>query len=309
MKRRIVALVGGTALAAAALTSTAAQGAVTGNTAQRAAVVACEIWLGSVTSAGAHTMADLIATTPPTVPNQWVTDGVFKPGQVRLSARTVLDPKATHFDNYGYVVIGDALYWSSYLPAVGGEIDPATRLLTRIGGGWGRFTFLETSFYETLNGTGRQNAYALRNDGVLFRWTIRNGVWRSAGSYPGFSAVKTMTLISNTPTYDTFLANTRGGALYTIHIPVSSPMKPVVKQVRSRTWQGFEHLVSMKCGAYGTLLLGIDKDTKAGYLYAVGHASGTSTVIQSRGKVPNTFADPVYFRWSPIPADDRANGE
>jgi hypothetical protein len=89
---------------------------------------------------------------------------------------------------------------------------------------------------------------------------------------------------------------------------VSSPIKPVVKQVRSRTWQGFEHLVSMQCGQYGTLLLGIDKDTRAGYLYAVGHANGTSTVIQSRGKVPDTFADPVYFRWTPTYVLDQANG-
>jgi hypothetical protein len=222
MKRRILALVGGTALAAAALTPTAAQGAVTsGNTAQRAAV-ACEIWLGSVTGAGAHTLSQPTATTPPTVPNHWATDGVFKPGQVRLSARAVIDPNATHFDNFGYVVIGDALYWSSYLPAVGLELNPATRLLTRIGGGWRNFTFLETSFYQTQKGTGRGSAYALRNDGVLFRWTISNtGAWRSAGSYPGFSAVKTMTLISKTATYDTFLANTRGGA----STPSTSPCR------------------------------------------------------------------------------------
>jgi hypothetical protein len=46
----------------------------------------------------------------------------------------------------------------------------------------------------------------------------------------------------------------------------------------------------------GTLLLGIDKDTKSAYLYAVGHANGTATVIQGLGKVPGTFNDPVYFR-------------
>jgi hypothetical protein len=35
-------------------------------------------------------------------------------------------------------------------------------------------------------------------------------------------------------------------------------------------------------------------------LYAVGHANGTATVIQSIGKVPGTFNDPVYFRFAPI---------
>jgi hypothetical protein len=67
--------------------------------------------------------------------------------------------------------------------------------------------------------------------------------------------------------------------------------------VRARTWQGFEALLAQKCGLYGTLLLGIDRDTGSGYLYAVGRANGTATVIQSLGKVPATLADPVDFRW------------
>jgi hypothetical protein len=104
-----------------------------------------------------------------------------------------------------------------------------------------------------------------------------------------------MTLISETATYDTFLANTKGGALYTIRIPATTPMKPVVKQVRSRTWQGFEHLVADKCGVQSTLLTGIDKDTGSAYLYAVSHANGTSTVIKGLGKVPGTYKDPVYY--------------
>jgi hypothetical protein len=184
--------------------------------------------------------------------------------------------------------------------------------LRRIGGGWSKFTFLETSEYESPDGQTpkiyHSNAYALRHDGVLFRWNLDNG-WKATGSYAGFAAVKTMTLIAKTKTYDTFLANTRGGALYTIRIPLTSPLKPIVKQVRTRTWQGFETLSAMGCGQYGTLLLGIDKDTKTGYLYAVGHANGLSTVIQSRGPVPGTFDDPDSFRWVTIPVYDTANGD
>ncbi|GAA3095562.1 hypothetical protein GCM10010530_20640 [Kribbella aluminosa] len=37
---------------------------------------------------------------------------------------------------------------------------------------------------------------------------------------------------------------------------------------------------------YRTHLLGTDEDTKAGYLYAVGHANGTATVINLLGKPP-----------------------
>ncbi len=151
--------------------------------------------------------------------------------------------------------------------------------------------------------------YGLRKDGVLVRWHRQDNGWRSTGSYPGFGAVKTMTLISKQPTYDTFLATTKGGALYTIRIPVTSPMKPVVKQVRTRTWQAFETLTASKCGQYGTLLLGIDKDTKTGFLYAVGHANGTSTVIKGLGQVSTTFPDPVDFRWSPPSFSDALNGD
>ena len=118
-----------------------------------------------------------------------------------------------------------------------------------------------------------------------------------------------MTLISKTATYDTFLMNLRGGALYTARFPTSVPMKPVVKVVRKSTWQGFESLTAQKCGQYGVLLLGIDKDTGSGYMYAVGHANGTATVIKSIGKVPGTFADPVYFRWGVTPVLDPILGE
>jgi hypothetical protein len=74
-------------------------------------------------------------------------------------------------------------------------------------------------------------------------------------------------------------------------------MKPVVTRVRTTTWQVFESLAAARCGNPGSLLLGIDKNTASGYLYAVGHANGVSTVIKGLGKVPLAFGDPVDFRW------------
>jgi hypothetical protein len=59
----------------------------------------------------------------------------------------------------------------------------------------------------------------------------------------------------------------------------------------------------------GTVLLGIDKDTGSGYLYAVGHANGTATVINSLGKVNGTFPDPVYLRWGIVFNLDQLNGD
>ncbi len=210
------------------------------------------------------------------------------------------DPDAGGPDVSGHVVLGAGMYSSRYSASPDGE-EIFSSSLQRIGGGWGVFVSYHESAFEDAS-FSRTHEYGLRSDGVLHRWTLDSkGVWRNPTTYPGFGSVKTMALISKTRTYDTFLANTRGGALYTIHIPTTSPMKPIVKVVRSSTWQGFEWLVAAGCGQYGVLLLGIDKDTGEGHLYAVGHANGTSTVIQHRGRIPTTFFDPVYFHWtSPI---------
>ena len=45
-----------------------------------------------------------------------------------------------------------------------------------------------------------------------------------------------------------------------------------------------------RVGGGWTLLLGIDKDTRTAYLYAVGHANGTATVIKGLGQAASTFA-------------------
>jgi hypothetical protein len=234
------------------------------------------------------------STVPPTATAGTIlARDVYPDGQVRL-ASSMWGEDVGGFATAvsGFVVMGDALYGSSYWA----EDGQATHVsLKRIGGGWSSFKALDVSYYSAPY---RATAYGLRGDGVLFRWTFTGGVWRNKTSYPGFAAVKSMVLISKTRTYDTFLADTRGGALYTIHIPLTSPLRPIVKLVRRSTWQVFESMVSARCGQYGTLLLGIDKDTKAGYLYAVGHANGLATVIQGRGKVPVAFGDPIYGRWT-----------
>jgi hypothetical protein len=264
-----------------------------------AAAEACQLNLGSVTATGDHRSQVLAATSPPTRTSDHVLGrDVYPDGQVRLSGSMVADPNAAGPEVSGYLVLGTGMYASSYAAsAPSGEV--ITSSLQRVGGGWGNFVAFEQSYYAApVGGFYRRNTYGLRSDGVLFRWAVdASGVWRQKVSYPGFASVKSMALISQTRTYDTFLANLKGGSLYTIHIPTTSPLKPVVKLVRSSTWSGFESMVAAKCGQYGTLLLGIDKDAKAGYLYAVGHANGTATIIQSRGKVPVTFDDPVYFRW------------
>jgi hypothetical protein len=295
-RSRVIGTAGAVLLAVGLLPGTAVA-------ASGAAVEACTINLGSVTAGGDHRSQFLSATSPPTrTLDRFIAHDIYPDGQVRLSGPMLADPDAGGPDVSGFLVLGSGMYASRYSASwTGDEIFSSS--LTRVGGGWDKFVAFDESVYLAPDDTFfRTNEYGLRNDGVLFRWALdTNGVWHSAGSYAGFASVKSMALISKTRTYDTFLANLKGGSLYTIHIPTSSPLKPVVKPVRSSTWSGFESMVAAKCGQYGTLLLGIDKDAKAGYLYAVGHANGTATIIQSRGKVPVTFDDPVYFHWtSPI---------
>jgi hypothetical protein len=275
------------------------------------ATAACKISLGSVTADGDHGGQDVTATSPPTTTGRKTfAEGVFPAGQARLSSYFVVEPDTQGDDISGRTILGDAMYNVAYETFWSGEIDPDwPNRLNRVGGGWSAFTAFESSVHETPTAS-RNTQYGLRRDGVLFRWTVDSkGVWHSAGSYAGFASVKAMALISKTSTYETFLMNTRGGALYTVRIPTGSPMKPVVKVVRSTTWQGFESFTAQKCGQYGVLLLGIDKDTGAGFLYAVGHANGTATVIKSLGRVPGTFDDPIYFRWGVIPILDPIYGE
>ncbi len=272
---------------------------------------ACKVSLGSVSANGDHVGQEITATSPPTTTSrQTVAAGLFPAGQAKLSSYFVVEPDTQGNDISGRAVLGESMYDVAYETFWTGEIDPDwPSRLRRVGGGWGAFTAFETSTHETPSAT-RTTQYGLRRDGVLFRWTVDgNRVWHSAGSYAGFASVKAMALISKTRTYDTLLVNTRGGALYTVRIPTTSPMKPVVKVVRSSTWQGFESFTAQKCGLYGVLLLGIDKDTGAAYLYAMGHANGTATVMKGLGRVPGTFNDPVYFRWGVIPVLDPIFGE
>ncbi|TCC15528.1 hypothetical protein [Kribbella speibonae] len=293
---RIAAGALGAAMTAAALVPVPVQAAA------GQASAACSMTLGTVTVQGDHKFQKITATTPVTAGTPSVgPKGLFPVDQVRLATSVGWepDPPVAMLDR-GYVVMGTDLYRFSYA-TVGGQLDPDSVQKSKVGGGWIHQTYLEQStYYGTKT---RSNAYALQGD-VVTRWTVEGSVWRSRATYTGFSAVKTLTLISQTATYDTFLANTRGGALYTIRIPLSG--KPVVKKVRASTWQTFETLIAEKCGSQSTLLLAIDRDTRRGYLYAVSHANGTATVIKGLGRIGDQLAAPedkTYFRRYPGSAE------
>ncbi|TCC18339.1 hypothetical protein E0H92_11720 [Kribbella speibonae] len=261
--------------------------------------------LGSITANGNYVDQVLSAASPPAASERRVGPQVADPGETKASATW----EYSYDSHDGIVDRGYAIYGTwLYSTLIARPPDGPWWGQANIQDGMGDFTQLARSGYPKGADPSREYLYGLRGD-VLFRWkTDKVNGFQPLGSYAGFSAVKTMTLISQTATYDTLLATTKAGALYTIHIPVTSPMKPVVKVVRASTWQGFEAIVAEKCGTQSTLLAAIDRDSGSAYLYAVGHANGTATVIQNLGKVPGTFNDPIYFLRTPQ-AGTPLNGE
>jgi hypothetical protein len=257
----------------------------------------CQLALGSTTSGGDLILRVLYGVVPPGAsPSRWGGKDLLPDNQVRAAGGIGIqvNSEQTGETRRQYVVLDSTLNLLTY--TVNGftdEVDPATVQRTPIGGGWGDVRYLESSRVNRDTTPIRQNVYALLGDNIL-RWKADGTSFSQKATYAGFSAVKTMTLISQTATYDTFLANTRGGALYTIRIPVTG--KPVVKVVRRSTWQGFESLVADSCGTK-TIVLGVDKETGAPYLYEFGHANGTATVIKALGKVPRTFSEAAYSRF------------
>jgi hypothetical protein len=270
-------------------TATAEQGTTT---------APCRISVGSVTAGGDHRMQTFAATSPVTkVTDKIVAKDVYGDGQARLSSYLWYGMGEGSERHNGDVVLGSVLYDVDYrTPAGGGTV--LEKYLTRIGPGWENYRSYD------LSGFGlRDTAWSLNTDGDMERRTIKTDQGRQYYHFDGwqsnFRGVKGLALISQTATYDTFLMTHSTGRLYTARFPVAGShiMQSTVKPIRMSTWQVFETLVAAPCGN-GTVVLAIDRDTKAGYLYSVGHANGLNTVIKGLGKVPVSFTDPVYFRWA-----------
>ncbi|WP_410792536.1 hypothetical protein [Kribbella sp. C-35] len=257
----------------------------------------CQLVLGSTTSGGDLILRVLSGVSPPGAsPSRWGGKDLLPDNQLRVASGigTQTNAEQTGESRRQYVVLGSTLNLLTYtVNGFAGEVDPATVKRTPIGGGWGDVRYLESSRFNRGTTLVRHNMYAVLGDNIL-RWKVVDGTsFAQKTTYAGFSAVKTMTLISQTATYDTFLASTRAGALYTIRIPLTG--KPVVKVVRRSTWQGFEALVADSCDKK-TIVVGVDKETGTPYLYEFGHANGTATVIKAFGKVPRTFNEAAYSR-------------
>ncbi|HEY3513500.1 hypothetical protein [Kribbella sp. NPDC051137] len=288
LKRTAASLASAMLLGGAVAASTTAGPATAATT---GATAACQMWLGSVTSGGDIANTAITAGSPITAKRS-TGPHMFPAGSAKvMSTWTETIGIAGEASWYGDAILNSTLYSGAYGTDSTGK--PFTSLKA-VGRGYNGYKAIDDTFYggKTVRGA----SYKLRGDGVLYRYDADH---KLSSRYTGYSAVKTMTLISETATYDTFLANTYGGALYTIHVPANIKLAPIVKKVRTSTWQGFEYLVAEKCGTQSTLLAAVDKDSGSAYLYAVGHANGAATVIRGLGKIPGSFKDAVYFLNTP----------
>lgn len=145
--------------------------------------------------------------------------------------------------------------------------------------------------------------YGLHDNGSLYRYrvTYETGSNRpaltSAGQAPGFGTVRDITLIGRTPQYDALLANTTTGRLILVKIPVSSTMTATTTTIRSRTWQGFDHLAIGSCtdpaGGVVTTLIGTNSSTGEAYAYRMGFLRDATTPIAGLGRLAGTWRYPT----------------
>jgi hypothetical protein len=284
-------------LAAGLAAGPASASAAVAPTGVQQVAAACTVAVGSVTDAGDHYVREYTATTPPSMTGE--TPGLLAMFlDARLAGSMVKEPVAGGSRYSGWMIFGSVMWAVSYEADAQDKPIAGTFKTARVGGGWDGY-----SYFETSRTTTRTNQYALRSDGTLLRWTMSGSTWAAKASAPGFSSVRAMALISQTSTYDTFLATTRGGALYSVRVPTTGAFKPVVKLVRpaGSGWEKPINLVAERCGQYGTLLVGIDRNGENAEMFAIGHVNGTATVINELHWVDAEFPDPVYFRMTGRP--------
>ena len=228
---------------------------------------ACRMLVGSVTPGGNHTSTLLTATSPITSQVLRVRENIYPDGQVRLSGVMATDPDIPVYDSLvsGWVVMGSTMYQSGYRVELDGAVKPENIGLAPVGSGWGQMTAFETVRYYPPNPNnvyGVTNQYALRADGTLFRWTMAGNLWSNKQSAPGFAAVKTMALISQTP--------------HLRHLPGHHPRRRALHDPdpadladeADREAGAQVHLAGLRdahhrasAASTGRVLLGIDKDT------------------------------------------------
>ena len=249
---------------------------------------ACISWVGWPTAAGTVESVDVTAGKPPKAE-------MYEPFNyvgTRANATWYLAQNATGTQVYFYGLFLQAgnLYRHTTYVSQSGVIRPTFK---RVGSGWTSFKSIATSNYSVAQ-PRHAYLYGLNTNGNLYRYAQVNGGFKALGSFAGFRGFKTMTVISETATYDTLLMTTNAGALYTIRIPVTATAKPVVKLIRSSGFAAYESLVVQGCGIRGgSLVVGVDHDTDTGYQFAFSKMNGTATAMTAYGRIPGVVFNGV----------------
>ena len=258
-------------------------------TAAQAAATACGMGVGAVNTTGTVGGYDITATKPLTVSSL----DQYKLFGVRASSTWYVSSDQTTDTYFGMILQGGNLYGAVTI-FTGTATTPTVRA-TKLGSGWSGFSQITDSNY-VYGANEHYFLYGLHANGSIYRYTAATTP-KAYGSAAGFGSVKAMTLIAETATYDTLLVNTKGGALYTVRVPVTAPMKPIVKKVRGTGFGAYEALVAQRCGATSTLLTGFDNDNQTGTVYAMSKANGEATVINDgyHSFPTGDFGAPVHF--------------
>jgi hypothetical protein len=262
----------------------------------KAVAAACRMEVGGITAAGINSGYGITATKPLTI-SDFTTFKLFGARTSSTWYAWLTPKKITYYA--GFVLQGANLYAGAETYTKGIE-NPPTTSSKLLGGGWGGFTALTSSNYY-VSGTTRPHLflYGLHTNGSLYRYSVNGptGPVSSYGSAAGYGSFKTITVISETLGYDTLLATTKAGALWTIHVPVTAPLKGTLKAVRTTGFKQYDKLVASRCGS-STLLTGFDNTAKTLTVYAMSKANGSKTIVNTIGSAPATHNTLVHFLYT-----------
>jgi hypothetical protein len=251
----------------------------------KAAADPCFSTVGWVTADGAVQSVDVLPAKPPKVVPYF--DFKFFAAKASGSWYLAQNASATQLYYYGVFIQAGNLYrHTTYVNEDTGALTPK---ISKVGGGYAGFKTIATSNYS-ITAPRHAFVYGLNANGKLYRYSQVGAAVKSLGSFAGFKSFKALTVVSETPTYDTLLMTTTAGALYTVHIPVAASTKPVLKLVRSTGFAAYEALTAHSCGVRGgSLVVGIDHDADSGYQYAFSKFNGSKTAMTAYGKAPAVF--------------------
>ncbi|MFD3400586.1 hypothetical protein ACFWUU_07930 [Kribbella sp. NPDC058693] len=244
----------------------------------------CINYVGVPTAAGTMQEIDVTPGTSPTAV-------AFEPfGYVATRANATwygaVNASQTQTYYYGLLLQGANLYrHTTYVP----DEKPPVPTFTKVGNGWSGFKAIATSNYSVAQ-PRHAYLYGLNTNNSLYRYQIVGAGFKALGPIPGFKGFKTLTVVSESATYDTLLMTTTAGALWTAHIPIAAGAKPVMKLIRSSGFADYESLVAQGCGTRGgTLVTAVDNATQSGFQYAFSKFNGSGTAMTFYGKIPAVF--------------------